>query len=507
MTLPVAAPAHVWVDARWTGAHHCGGHNWQVDAFRRIQDAVNAVADGGSVTVAAGVYVEKVTIGKPLSLLGPGAGISPNAPGGDPFAANPARGNPGAEAVILPPSTRLTLPEGFLVEVAASHVTVDGFTLDGSNPRLPDGVLLNEVKANAAAGIGFDKVNDDGEAVLNNLLRNFSLDGVHFFGKDAASMRNRITGNRIDNLPQGPDSLPYLTTGVLTSSGIRVGNDFYGEISDNTITRAAVGIHYSNGYIMGASPVIAENRVSAYRTGICTNIFLDHVYVGPVVLVARNTISMLPSASATSPDRFGICCLTTLNSAQTLLLGNDITGGEAGIFLYMAPSVNPPAVQISGGTIRAAKYGIWATNYCPFGPAPVDCSVLVRGVTIRQATAAGIYVEDDARGKKAVLLTLSNAVRIFDGPTAILLRGGRAAVQCQPGFALHVNGQQGHYLTLQGNGETAPQPIDVSAVRFGGGEDYHQAKQMSAMSAEERKALSDKLEEWVGVPGPARADK
>src|SRR5580698_10664381 len=44
--------------------------------YATIQLAVNAAAANGVVNVAAGTYTEDVTIGKPLSLMGAGAGQS-----------------------------------------------------------------------------------------------------------------------------------------------------------------------------------------------------------------------------------------------------------------------------------------------------------------------------------------------------------------------------------------------------------------------------------------------
>lgn len=54
------APAEVWV-----GNESMGELN-----FPSIQEAVDAVAEGGTVYVAAGEYVEQVLINKDLTLIG-----------------------------------------------------------------------------------------------------------------------------------------------------------------------------------------------------------------------------------------------------------------------------------------------------------------------------------------------------------------------------------------------------------------------------------------------------
>ena len=77
-----APPSVVWVDDDWDGPANCGGHTWQYDAFAVIQHGVNAVAAGGTVNVAAGIYDlagmggpvwEPVAIDKSLSLIGAGS--------------------------------------------------------------------------------------------------------------------------------------------------------------------------------------------------------------------------------------------------------------------------------------------------------------------------------------------------------------------------------------------------------------------------------------------------
>ncbi len=147
-------PALVWVDVQWSGAANCGGHTWQVDAFNTIQAGLDAVKPGGAVSVLAGVYPERVTIAKPLTLSGPCAGVNPNAPTAhDPFAANPQRGEAAVEAVIVPPAVDIE-PEGQpLLEIRVNDVAIDGMVLDGHNPRLRDGRLLNGVTMQACMGI------------------------------------------------------------------------------------------------------------------------------------------------------------------------------------------------------------------------------------------------------------------------------------------------------------------------------------------------------------------
>ena len=77
--VPLGRPATVWVDDDWTSGS-CGGHTWQVDAFKVIQNGIDGVAaSGGTVIVYPGTYTENIDFkGKAITVrsmepLEPGA--------------------------------------------------------------------------------------------------------------------------------------------------------------------------------------------------------------------------------------------------------------------------------------------------------------------------------------------------------------------------------------------------------------------------------------------------
>jgi hypothetical protein len=77
------AASPVYVDATYT-TDHTNGHTYGVNAFRSVQEGVNAVDAGGIIYVASSIYPENVVIQKSLSLIGDGTltkiGASPDAP-------------------------------------------------------------------------------------------------------------------------------------------------------------------------------------------------------------------------------------------------------------------------------------------------------------------------------------------------------------------------------------------------------------------------------------------
>jgi len=66
----MAPPAEVWVDVDYCEGCTNDGHTWGYDAFNKIQDGIDAVAEGGTVYVAAGTYNEYLVIQKSVHLIG-----------------------------------------------------------------------------------------------------------------------------------------------------------------------------------------------------------------------------------------------------------------------------------------------------------------------------------------------------------------------------------------------------------------------------------------------------
>ncbi|GAJ10983.1 unnamed protein product, partial [marine sediment metagenome] len=121
--LELPPPTEVYVDAAWTSQGDVDAFDpdliWQHDAFASIQAGINAVAEDGTVNVAAGTYNEAVLIDRQLTLLGANDGV------------NPVTEPRGAESII----------DASVIK--ASGVVFDGFTVTSdSGPGIYTGKTI-----------------------------------------------------------------------------------------------------------------------------------------------------------------------------------------------------------------------------------------------------------------------------------------------------------------------------------------------------------------------------
>jgi len=66
-------PSMAWVDDDYCATCANDGHIWDYDAFDAIQHGIDAVADPGTVNVAAGIYYENITMKNGVEILGASA--------------------------------------------------------------------------------------------------------------------------------------------------------------------------------------------------------------------------------------------------------------------------------------------------------------------------------------------------------------------------------------------------------------------------------------------------
>ena len=143
--------------------------------YATIQSAIDdaATLNGHTITVSAGSYSENIIVNKSVAILGPNANI------------NPCNGIRVAEARIYSASSSVSSAEIF--HVAASNVTIQGFTIDGDNTSLTSGFLgTNGADLDAAEGVTVYESGVNNLKVSNNVFQNLSYFGVTLYDFPAA---------------------------------------------------------------------------------------------------------------------------------------------------------------------------------------------------------------------------------------------------------------------------------------------------------------------------------
>ncbi|WP_406694983.1 Ig-like domain-containing protein [Singulisphaera sp. Ch08] len=384
--------------------------------YSQIQTAINNTAPSGdTVHVAPGVYAEALNVNHSIELLGPNAGINPNS------------GTRNSEAILLPPSNN---PDaGIVVLVTANNVTIDGLFIDGHNPNLPTGTLLNGISANAGSGIA--NVDNHGHLnfisglnVLNNVIQNFTLFGVladaNDFSKDPldVSTGNAIRNNKIDNVP---------LVSPLPARGISIEHNFYADVTGNVITRAGTGIQaifMLNPNPTGAISSISGNEVHAYNLGIYLWTIDSET---PVFNVANNSVFAQAGPYAT-PTNVGIELRRVLSTTGVSLSNNNSTGNHVGIKLQYTTA--SPITTVTGGTLSGNDYGVLITNSDAItGSTPRNVRGNLVGVTIQNANNAAIYVEDAiANPAASVTLNVDPTTTLNGNARGVLLTGPNAKI-------------------------------------------------------------------------------
>ncbi len=229
----------------------------------RIQEGVNLVT-GSTVNVMAGTYVEQITVGKSLTLLGAGESVT--------TIQAPAADRPGS--VIVDGNTHdyilAAYPSSGIIEVR-----IEGFTIDANGENMSSGTAR-------FVGVFFRDVNGSNAGLFSCTIKEFATTeyeswGVLVYGDaDLTIDDNDVSGFTRDGIDAigddgaGVDPNVVISNNTVTGSsvplnGIYVGRGATGTISGNTVkdlTRsspwAAVGIllYQSDGITVNGGNIV-----------------------------------------------------------------------------------------------------------------------------------------------------------------------------------------------------------------------------------------------------------
>jgi len=422
-----------------------GDHTVGLDAFGTVQEGVEAVATGGCVKVAAGTYVEHITINKSLILSGPNA---------DRAGADPGR-EPEAQLIM-----DIDDPENTpVIAVEADQVTIEGLCIDGANTNHSGGYLGRGARLNAAAGVqngvyNLGLADFDHLTVRNCLIRNVSYDGIYLDRFDylaTSSAYNYIVSNKFENTWEG-----LLTYAVDTV------------IEGNTITNVVHGLSLHAGMVPVPSdfvPRVVSNHLTIAEwfpeempITNAPGIWINYRRAATPLAVAGNRIDT-PTAAPPGKRILGLYALNVDDGARLDFIGNEVHGsGHCDFGAFVAKCSQREGVRIVGGILEGIQgIGVLAsTRDWTWGSG--DCSITLSNVSIQLASADGgigvqawqdsetptntvgvVFVGDStvrgaavgiqAVGQNASLLVRSNAAPVAGNAIGIEIDGGKAAIE------------------------------------------------------------------------------
>ncbi|KXK36997.1 MAG: fibronectin type III domain-containing protein [Bacteroidetes bacterium OLB9] len=347
-----------------------------------IQSAIDdaQTLDGDTLNVGPGTYVENVIVNKELTILGPNASI------------DACSGTRVGEAIVVPATDAVTYGEVF--HVAASNVTIAGFTISGDNTSLTSGVLgTSGADLNAAEAITVYETGINNLTVRNNIIKDLSYSGVTLYDYPVGvpSSGHLIENNKISHL-----GTYDATSGIdKWGMGVLLYNNQYAHVTNNCIEDVRVGIQTGN--FWQANPggpdyqKIENNTIQARRRGIFHNLFYSN---GSTYTLSDNTITGLNNANETLWD--GMLISSHANAVQTIL-NNTVDG--SGITTQSTIGINiwndQVAPVVDGGSVSNVEIGVNVNNFEGYNSDAGNTLAEIKNINISATSVAGVRIHDN----------------------------------------------------------------------------------------------------------------
>jgi len=343
-------PTEVWVDDNYPENEDTDGDEY----FRTIQAAINAVAEGGIVHVAEGIYDEQVIINKPLTLEGQGDAtiIKPSTTDSFMLFSRKAGGSDNTAAIV----------------VANANATIKNLKIDGSEiSSVPSGATMFVGILYRGVNGTIDSVTVDGINIANGNAIYISSMGkesnvevkgctiLNFYKNGITANYEGLTVNIHDNniIGSGPIA-------DVAQNGIQVGYGATGSVVGNTVSDIAYtgGEWVACGILFyDSSGTATDNTVTNCQAGIVAQAGGSGTYN---VAIENN---MIDATGLTDLSYIaGTGAVTWNDAAITVTIkNNDLTGAGYGEGVSIGSESGAGTVNaiIEGNDISNWGYGVW----------------------------------------------------------------------------------------------------------------------------------------------------
>lgn len=319
-----------------------------------------------------------------------------------------------------------------IFHVAASNVTIQGFTIDGDNTTLMSGFLgTNGADLDAAEGVTVYETGVNNLKVSNNIFQNLSYFGVTLYDFPAAipSSGHLIENNKFINL-----GTYDLNSGVAYwGGGVLLYNNQYAEVTHNCMDNVRIGVQTGNFHLTNPGSInfqnISNNFIAARRRGIFHNLFYG---TASPFSINNNTIVGINHIDELVWDGL----LIASQSVNSNVTDNNIDGSAIlgkpteGIEVWNVDILSP--VIISGGDVRGVTTGVFVNNFEGYSSdAPNGAYCEISNLSINNISV-GVRITDSPLSSHAgVSAVIKNDCEIFGSSnlgTGINVSGTNASV-------------------------------------------------------------------------------
>ena len=396
LTDPAAAPS-----ANLLHVDNLGG----TGHYTKIQDAVDAAVSGDTIMVAAGTYVENVSITKSVTLIGAGStvngGVTTNANGVATFTVDGPNAGPaiavtisnfniinGATGIQVWDNAQMTIDQNTISGYAKNGITFDPYSQPGA------GGVSGTISNNVITGMGVTdgiaqngiQISDNNTATItNNQISNHQWNGVGWWadgiivdGDHVVVSNNTLNANDVgievdgNSAPAHDNTISNNTISNSTYNGIYSWNGINNTYSGNQIslTHAASndawGIALDGNGAPGAdNNTVSNNTIQTSDVGIYMSSGNDgNTFTGNTLSVSNLTGVQLTSgtgsdhfAATASPDVFTIPATASLAVAG----GFDVITGLGTVDRIDLPSVVGTISVFTWAGTEATLLATWAT--------------------------------------------------------------------------------------------------------------------------------------------------
>ncbi len=410
-----------------------GGSNYSVVNGLKIQDAINAVATSGTVTVATGTYAETLQINKALTLLG------------TQYNADARTRSTSSESIIASSDVNGSIQIGSSGPVTGT-VTIKGFTIGNSTTSPYKAIHVMQ--------------KTDNVDVENNIIEPSTYDGINLYSAVQGTInQNLVLGAATSGITMGSDATPNIVTQA-TITNNKVEDSEYG------ITGYMASSTISNNEVVGSSTQadgsgiggefyntsITNNTVSGYSAGAGIGFKNDH---SPA---RADASGMTISGNEVYGNGYNFYAVSDSSAATTTVSGNYFES-PVGVNTLMLNTLT------SGYSFSGNYYSDWpgtgdyaisgtddGTTVSTTSSAFTDTSPMVRPVYVSNSGTDGPTYGSEANPYKTIQYGIDNVTPSGKVYVAAGTYAGSLVIDKS--------------LTLVGNGDTKPVISGVSTANY-----------------------------------------